>query len=883
MDEATDANCSARSSRPATAAPASASPSSSASSRITRARIRVESRPGAGQPVHAHACRCDPHARVPHKWLNNPTVLSSEGRAAAPPHCLQSRPVGVRRPLGWRTPPPTSSSTTRCSATSSRARSAPSSAASSSSSTRASRTGAAWPRSCSTRPRTPSVKTSRCIDPDGNPVIKVPVAYADVHIQELVVSLAKTALTLGHHFYLTLHFPQRLHPVGLGGHRADALDVGPREHRRQHRRRDVVAQEVGVVRRRLHHPRRRSRARRPRLRHGLLRPRRQAELVGQARRRPRQGRPQVLLVDKELATQRGARTSSSACGTSTRRSRRCSSATINSPRRAHRRRVRRARQRSARICSSPPTDAPSAPACAPTAGSSTPTRERPGVELHLDVVDGRGPLALLPPPLSTWLSGNPYAHIDINGLFTHPVIDGEAHAIDANLEGIKFTDGNAKLHFDSGKLTLHPADGKLARGRAAADIDLDMPTGVWSALVTLKDVDSAEIPKLPKAAAAELAGRLEGKVHLAGNYLHRAERIELTRLTADLTRSKPGGHLPRTIKLAGNGEFTPALITLRGVSASGEGVTIGANGTIDPRSGRLDAGVSVDAAGGSSLFARWGAPGGLHLDWLHASGRVAGPMLRPTVAMHASASNVSYARRTLDKLEADLSLRARHAGLVRSARHRPRHVAVRLGRARPLRRRPRSPEEDADGAGAADRARALRRRAHRLALGHRRRRRRRPARRRARAPARARLLDAAAPRDPGRRLHRRRAAARLRRRRRQGRAALVTPRARRLRRRLGHGALERRHGPARSAARLSARRHPVGQDGAGRAGRHALGRHAHRRHHRSPGAGRHPLARRLQGARGAPRQGRPQARSQAPTRSICRANSSATSSPSTAG
>jgi len=52
------------------------------------------------------------------------------------------------------------------------------------------------------------------LDPDGNPVIKVPVAYADVHIQELVVSLAKTALTGGHHFYLTLHFPKAYVPSG---------------------------------------------------------------------------------------------------------------------------------------------------------------------------------------------------------------------------------------------------------------------------------------------------------------------------------------------------------------------------------------------------------------------------------------------------------------------------------------------------------------------------------------------------------------------------------------------------------------------------------------------------------------------------------------------
>src|SRR4051812_45511407 len=52
------------------------------------------------------------------------------------------------------------------------------------------------------------------LDPDGNPVIKVPVAYADVHIQELALSLGKTALTGGHQFFLTLHFPRAYIPSG---------------------------------------------------------------------------------------------------------------------------------------------------------------------------------------------------------------------------------------------------------------------------------------------------------------------------------------------------------------------------------------------------------------------------------------------------------------------------------------------------------------------------------------------------------------------------------------------------------------------------------------------------------------------------------------------
>ena len=179
----------------------------------------------------------------------------------------------------------------------------------------------------------------------------------------------------------------------------------------------------------------------------------------------------------------------------------------------------------------------------------------------------------------------------------------------------------------------------------------------WNATVALKGVDPAEIPQLPRAAAAELGGRLDGKVRLAGNLVKKRERIALTHLSAELVRNRAGGRLPRTIKLTGDGEYTPAVITLRGVTASGEGVSVGADGTIDPRSGRVDAGLRIDAAGASSLFARWGAPAELHVDSLHAGGHISGALLRPTLSLHAVANNVTFARRTLDKLEADLSLR----------------------------------------------------------------------------------------------------------------------------------------------------------------------------------------------------------------------------------
>lgn len=493
-------------------------------------------------------------------------------------------------------------------------------------------------------------------DPDGNKVIRVPVVYADIHIQELVVSLAKTALTAGHQFFLTLHFPSAYIPSGW------AVIAPTRSTWGQEK------VEVNLVE--------------------AMTPKKKSESTGGA---------VIIRVDEVVlgdvgfgmgfsgtdgkpswwAKLDGVRANAALNYDSSHEL-----ATPEGPYFFFRLWNIRSPVAKLQLGEYPfplenltaaefgvhdnvrqdlhfQADGRTLSADVHAEGALVDAySEHPGVRLTLDVVNGRGPLALLPAPLSTWLSGNPRARVAINGPFSHPIIDGDVHEIDANLEGIKLTDGDAKLHFDEGKLTLHPARGKLARGQASADVDFDLRAGAWSGLVTLKGVDPSAIPKLPRAAATELAGRLDGKVRLSGNLVTRRERIELAHLTAELVRDKGGGHLPRSLKLVGDGEYTPAIIKLKGVTASGEGVTVGADGAIDPRSGRVDAGLRIDAAAGSSLFARWGAPAGLRAETLHADGHVSGALVRPTLSLHGVATNVSYARRTLDKLEADLSLRA---------------------------------------------------------------------------------------------------------------------------------------------------------------------------------------------------------------------------------
>jgi hypothetical protein len=486
--------------------------------------------------------------------------------------------------------------------------------------------------------------------------------------------------------------------------------------------------------------------------------------------------------------------------------------------------------------------------------------EHPGVDLTLDFDHGRGLMALLDAPLSTWLGGDPRGRIRIAGPFSHPVIDGEVAEIDANIEGIPLARGTARLHFEEGLLTLRPAAGHIAHGEASADVDVELRAPKrWSALLTVRGVNPAEVPRLPKSLAMQLAGRLDARVKLAGNWQNHPERIAFLRLGGELVRQSGGGQLPRKLTIAGGGEYTPTQLTVTGLSAGGEGVTVAADGTIDPRDGRVAGSVRLDGQSGAPLLSRWGLPSGMRFESVHASGRIFGALARPTLALHAVASNVAYERRTLEHLEADLALRGGTLAVTNLVGN-GLGATVSGSAELDLFDGDVPPARGADAAGAAFGARAVGGRGQRLAAGGRRRRRRGDAGGAAAPSARPGRNRPAQAVGARRRLHRRAHEGGAHRRRRASSRADAGARARRLGQRPRHHRLERRARARPLPARFSAGGDPVAAVGAGADRRHALGRSVARRHRRSPGARRHPVAARVQGPRRLPRQRHAQAR-----------------------
>ena len=399
------------------------------------------------------------------------------------------------------------------------------------------------------------------LDPDGNPVIKVPVAYADVHIQELLVSLAKTALTGGHHFFLTLHFPRAYIPSGWaviaptrstwGTEKPDVNIVAAMSSRKKLeptggavviRVDDVELGDIGFAM-------------------GFVGARRQADLVGQARRRPRQGRPQVLLRRATRHRRRAVLLLPPRRHQVARR--RAAARRLSLPARgAHRRRVRRARRR--------------APGSA--------LRRQPARTLGADVrADGRARRRLLRASrrasctstsitaAARWRSCRRRCRRGCRAIRARASTSTARSRIRSSTATSTTSTPTSRASSSptaTPSCTSTTASSRCippaARSRAAqasADVDLELarrpPAGAPSS--RLKGVDPGEIPKLPRGRRrrARRPPRRQGAPRRQPGASPRAHRAD-ARSSAELARNKPGGRLPRTLKLAGNGEYTPA-------------------------------------------------------------------------------------------------------------------------------------------------------------------------------------------------------------------------------------------------------------------------------------------------------------------------------------
>jgi hypothetical protein len=283
--------------------------------------------------------------------------------------------------------------------------------------------------------------------------------------------------------------------------------------------------------------------------------------------------------------------------------------------------------------------------------------DAPGVRLAMDFMHAGGPMKLLPPPLDQWLRGQPDGQLRVNGPFSDTVIEADVRHGEAVIEGLALADVSTRMRLASdGILRFDPTHGRVAGGEVtgAIEVDLAPERAAWRARLAVRGVDPAAVPALPREVAARLGGKLEARFRLFGSLVEKTDHISVDDIDGTLERSA-GGSLPKKIKLGGGVEIEPLRVALRDVQIGADGLTATATGGIERGSGALDAKISLDGHATQALH-EFGVDPGVRVDTLHGQGSMSGRWPRPKVVMHVAATNVGYGGRALDKVEGDLSL-----------------------------------------------------------------------------------------------------------------------------------------------------------------------------------------------------------------------------------
>jgi hypothetical protein len=283
--------------------------------------------------------------------------------------------------------------------------------------------------------------------------------------------------------------------------------------------------------------------------------------------------------------------------------------------------------------------------------------EVPGVTMALQFDHGAALLRQLPQPLDRWLGGDPRGRVRIRGTFKKILVDGDVAGAEADAGGLRISQLATAVAYDpdQAQLKLSPT-GKTAGGNVSAQVEVGLERlPWWRAHLSVKHLDPAQIPQLPASLKKELAGRLDATVRLGGSLAKKdVDTIYAQAIDAELERAHPGS-LPTRIKLTGALDWAPTRVQLKDVQMGGDGLTVAATGEVDPRSGRLATSLRVDSQRGSTWLRNFGRRD-IKIGEAHATGKLSGTLQSPEVDGHIQAKNVSVRDRSIDRVDADVSL-----------------------------------------------------------------------------------------------------------------------------------------------------------------------------------------------------------------------------------
>jgi hypothetical protein len=242
---------------------------------------------------------------------------------------------------------------------------------------------------------------------------------------------------------------------------------------------------------------------------------------------------------------------------------------------------------------------------------------------------------------------------DLTDTFAALKVKAAFKGLDAKYDTYRALGVGFDLGFDAGKGKVDVKDFRLGApggGKLVLGAKLDTNTLSLDADLAFNDFHTESY--VPRELRAMGAGRLQGRIDARADLAHKSAR--LPRVDLKFTRAKPGGGLPREVRIAGNAQLGADRVKTDGLTVSVTGATATAKGSVNLDKQLIDLGLAVVATDLGKLLDEMGLPPIAKSARIDA--RANGTFDDPRLAGDAAVQGLSAGGRKLPELVAKFGL-----------------------------------------------------------------------------------------------------------------------------------------------------------------------------------------------------------------------------------
>jgi hypothetical protein len=276
----------------------------------------------------------------------------------------------------------------------------------------------------------------------------------------------------------------------------------------------------------------------------------------------------------------------------------------------------------------------------------------PGIKLHAEIADAADALGAVAAGkkidgLAVTGDGARVV-LDLSRPFAALVVAGTFRGLDIRYGTYRALGLGFELGFDAGAGRVDVSRfGFGASGGGRLDLDAHLDTNRLALDAGLRFVGFHTEGYVPPGLRAMAAGRLDGRIDASADLAHKSARVR--RVDLRLARARAAG-LPRTVRVRGAAELSPARVTTSGITVSVAGADATAKGSVDLERNLLALGLQVVAFDLARLLGELGLPPLAHDARVDAQAR--GTLADPDVSGDAVVHGLGAAGRSIPELKA---------------------------------------------------------------------------------------------------------------------------------------------------------------------------------------------------------------------------------------